>query len=730
MQIGAGSSNTMDDAALSVQILSSAPCHADRQRYSAEKMPNSFQLMFKRFASSTLAALCLVVCARPQTATQHASLLPRVQQLRYGRGSLPLCSLGPLASIDDPMLREELGQILDRHCDASRHPSKFILLTHEVSGGDLPGANDTFSHESRESYTLSIGPSGVKLHAKTTAGLFYAVQTFRQLIEGSPNSYTLPFVEIADWPSMPYRGFMMDMSHGAILTVAEVERQLDLLAEFKANQYFFYVETDLDLDGYPLLHKDSNWSKQDIRTIVDYARQRHIDVVPCVELYGHLHDLFRLERYSDMAALSHGGEANPADPRVQKILEDWLRQYAALFPSPWLHLGFDEPFELERAGSKAAGGVAPDVLWLQHLQRMARITSELGKRPLFWADIDEGAYIFNKYPGLAAGLPKNAIAAPWFYDARPNYDNLLDLFAINHVPILVATGISDWDNIAPDFDSTFANIDGFLAAGREANALGMLNTEWSDSALALHREAQAAMAYGAVAAWQSDPADRAHFFADYTHLRYAPAAAEKVSAALSSIAQAQTLLRQTLGSETSFRMWDDPFEPHRLARMTQHAQDLHSARLDAEQAEENLLEVKQMVARQSNTDEIDSLILLTKMLDYAAMKFLYAVEIAANFDALPEHPSVADIGYLLKRETSSRNHSRVGDLLDTAGELEQAYSSEWLKQYKPFRLATAQARWRAEQEFWRHFQASVWSVTQNFKEKDARPTLEEVLAVR
>jgi len=730
MQNSPGLSNTMDAVALSVQNTSAATCRILHRGYPAKKMPNSPSRSLRRFAPCALIALILPVWAPAQGNTPHTALLPRVQQLRYTEGALPLCSLVLPSSASDDFLHEELQRILNQHCDAKRNPSKPLLLTRDTDEGQLPGTNDISSSDSRESYRLSVGAAGVKLHARTTAGLFYAVQTLRQLIEGSPNSYTLPFVEIADWPSMPYRGFMMDMSHGAILTVAEVEKQLDLLAEFKANQYYFYVETDLDLDGYPLLHKDSNWSKQDIRTIVDYARQRHIDVIPCVELYGHLHDLFRLERYSDMAALSHGGEANPADPRIQKILEDWLRQYAALFPSPWLHLGFDEPFELERAGSKAAGGIAPDVLWLQHLQRMARIASSLGKRPLFWADIDEGAYIFNKYPGLAAGLPKNAIAAPWFYDARPDYSNLLDLFATNHVPILVATGVSDWDNIAPDFDSTFTNIDGFLAAGRKANALGMMNTVWSDSALALHREALSAVAYGAVAAWQSSPTDRTHFFADYTHLRYAPAAAEKVSAALTSIAQAQTLLRQTLGSETSFRMWDDPFESHRLARITPHAQELHAARLAAEQAQSELLEAKQMVAPQSNNDELDSLILATKMLDYTGMKFLYAIEIAANFNALPEHPSTADISYLLKRETSSRNHSRAGDLMDTAGELEQVYSNEWLKQYKPYRLSTAQARWRAEQEYWRHFQASVWTVTQNFKEKDARPTLEEVLAVR
>jgi hypothetical protein len=628
----------------------------------------------------------------------------------------------------DSLALQQLRDILHDRCRA-RTAAAIPLRIVQQEGGALPGVDDHAGANMRESYTLSVTRNRVEITGRSSAAVFYAVQTLRQLIEGTPAAPSLPLVEITDWPSLPYRGFMMDMSHGGVPTLDEAERQVDELSRWKANQYFFYVETNLRLKGYPLLAQDSDWTSDDIHKLVDYARQRHIDVVPCVELYGHLHDVFRLEAYSDMAALPHGGEANPSNADVQKLLEDWLRQYAVMFPSPWLHIGFDEPFELERAGSRAAGGVPPDVLWLRHLQHLAAVTNALGKRPLFWADIDEGAYIFNKYPGLAAGLPKGAIAAPWFYDARPNYDNLLDLFAANHVPVLVAAGISDWDNITPDFDSTFINIDGFLAAGRKANALGLLNTVWSDSALALHREATPAFAYGAVAAWQSQPVDRAHFFADFARLRYAAPIAERIAAALNALTQSQTLLREALGSETSFRMWDDPFEANTLAHAIGSAEKLRAARLAAESAQKSLLEAAALAPAPQAADDIRSLGLAARMLDYTGMKFLYAVEIAQGFDALPAHPSYADVHYL-RRESAARNHSRVDDLLDISGDLQQQYRVEWLQQYKPYRLQTALTRWQAEQLYWRHFQASVWTVGRNFKEGDPRPTIADVLAVR
>jgi hypothetical protein len=663
--------------------------------------------------------LVLLVASLPCIAQPHSALLPQVQQLHYGQGSIPLCNLAvPDSSPSHDRSLADLNALLRQHCGSRRHGTVPIHLAAKQLGDSTPGSDDRASRDSRESYQISITATGVSIHSNTSAGIFYAIQTLRQLVEGD----TLPFVDIQDWPSLPYRGFMMDMSHGGVVTLAEVESQIDELARWKANQYFFYVETDLDQPGYPLLNKPSNWSAEDIHTIVAYALARHIDVVPCVELFGHLHDLFRIEKYSSMAALPHGGEANPANPDVQHLLEDWLRSYAALFPSPWIHLGFDEPFELERAGS-AAAGVAPDTLWLQHLQRMAKLATSLGKRPIFWADIDEGAFIFNKYPALAAGLPPGAVAAPWFYDARSSYDNLLDLFAANHVPIIVASGISDWDNITPDFESTFINIDGFLAAGRKASTIGLLNTEWSDSALAMHREALPALAYGAIAAWQSTPVDREHFFGQYAAITCSKEDAPHMAAALKAIELAQSLLLKSLGTETSFRMFDDPFQPATLARAKTMQPQLRESRLRAEAAEEQLLSLKD-----SKSDEAASLLLGARMLDLAAMKFLYAVEIAANFDALPDRPSRDDVQYLLKREGAARNHSRVDDLIDLTGELQSQYRTEWLKQYKPYRLSTALARWQAEQIFWLHFQQNIWYLTRNFKPGDARPTLQQLLA--
>src|SRR5207245_9991608 len=114
---------------------------------------------------------------------------------------------------------------------------------------------------------------------------------------------TIPEVEIRDWPSLAYRGTMVDMSHGPLPKEDEIKRQLDFLARWKANQYYLYSEASIELEGYPLLNPGGRFSKDELRRIVRYARERHIDVVPILDLYSPLHFPYRIEQSSQPSDL-------------------------------------------------------------------------------------------------------------------------------------------------------------------------------------------------------------------------------------------------------------------------------------------------------------------------------------------------------------------------------------------------------------------------------------------
>ena len=70
-----------------------------------------------------------------------------------------------------------------------------------------------------------------------------------------------------------------------------------------------------------------------------------MDVIPFLELYGHLHDLLRIELYSGLGAFPHSVELDPANPNVTNLMADWAGQISDLFPSPFVHVGFDETWQ-------------------------------------------------------------------------------------------------------------------------------------------------------------------------------------------------------------------------------------------------------------------------------------------------------------------------------------------------------------------------------------------------
>ncbi len=660
-----------------------------------------------------------ICCCHALAAAGRQPLLPEPQRVQYGQGRLPLAglsvSVAGTAAPEDAFAAKTLSDGLLRK--GSTPGGRTIRLIRTGAVDALPGANEAARPESRESYHVRITPEGGEVRAKSSAGLFYAAQTILQLAEGSGRDAALPAVEIDDWPSLPYRGVMYDLSHGPLPTEDEVKRQIDFLARWKANQYYFYSELSIELKGYPLINPGGRYSQEQVRRIIAYGRERHVDVVPCLEFFGHLHDLFRIERYADLAALKHGGDLNPQNPEMQRMVDDWVGQMTALFPSAWFHIGLDEPWELERAGN-----ADPGKLYLDHLNHMAELVRRRGKRVLFWADVASGANLFEKYPQLAANLPEGTLPVPWHYHDEKDYSRMLDPFTKAHVPQVIGTGIWGWDTIVPDFKITFANIDGFLRDGRKHNTLGVVHTNWADDAQVLFRMTQPGVAYGAIASWQPDPMDREHFFEKYSASLYPSEAAAKVAAGLAALDAAQQSLAAAVGSEDMFRLWDDPLAPASLARARAHVAELHTARLKAEEAQEQL-----QTAVDSDPASLSSLLLGARLLDYAGMKFLYAVEIADVFTRISAgSPTRSDLSFWLGRQMGDRNHSRVGDLMDTIAELRDLYRAAWEAEYTPYRMATALGRFDAEFEYWRRFQARLWEVRRNYKEGTPAPTLDSV----
>ena len=674
--------------------------------------------------------ICLAVAVSlAAVSAAHNPLLPRPQQVRYESGTLPvhglsICFAAP-PTAEDRFAAEQLATRLSAigqkqiPIRKGKRSGSCILLNRTGMGAALPGDKESAGPDSREAYTLRITSKGAEICAASSAGLFYGIQTLLQMVEGSGPQAVMPTATIHDWPALAYRGFMMDLSHGQLLRVEEIERQIDLLARFKANQYYFYSEASIAFAGYELVNPEARYTRDEVRRVIEYARQRHVDVVPCMELYGHLHDLFRVEKFADLGLPRYGDEFDPRNPRVLAALSDWVAQTAKLFPSPWYHVGFDEPWSLGKIGVEP--GKDPFKTFIEVLRHVAGEAQRQGKRLMFWADIDAGASTLSNHPELVRDLPGGVIAVPWFYDARTNYDSFVQPLAAAGVPTVVAPGVWNWNEIFPDYHRSFSNINGLTAAGKKFKTLGILTTGWTDSAQTIYRQSWPGLALAAAAGWQSEPVDGSTFFVDYAAQMYPAPVAAEVAPALEDLATAEAMFEKTLQSTTQHGFWSDPLEPGRLARLEKMQPDLRKARLLAESAEEHIGRAMRLAPADPT---LNSLLLAARLFDYLGMKSLYAVEWAGYFRQLQANPDPKLVTLYIGIQMNAQDHGMLADLRETISGLKESYRRAWLAEATPYRLPSALMRFDAEWFYWREVQQGVvGNVLHGWSKGEAFPSI-------
>ena len=450
----------------------------------------------RRILFPALAALFLSLAGR----AQQPVLFPAPQHLQVGKGHLPLSAISintPAgATADIRFALNELKRLIKQRSglpassapvaaitrlssSASAMATATFQYTVKTAGLEVPGAHETGGD--REKYTLHIDTRGLRIEAATSTGLYYAIQTIEQLIEGQGAKAALPVLELEDQPALAYRGVMMDFAHGGLLTVNEIKRQIDFLAKWKTNQYYFYNEVSIEMKGYASLNYQASYTQAQIREIVAYGRERHMDVIPFVAFYGHLHDLLKQEKYASLAIGKYGEELDPRNPQVQMILKDWIKQYTQLFSSPFVHVGFDETWETNRISMDVDSSIHSEQLWLQHLDFVQKEWRQYGKTVLAWTDMN------SYYPDILSKFPKEVIPVIWEYAP--------DTAAISHYlnpvlkenrPFFIQPAVSGWGHIYPEADYTYDNIDLCLKAGMAHQTLGFITSVWTDASSPLY----------------------------------------------------------------------------------------------------------------------------------------------------------------------------------------------------------------------------------------------------
>ncbi len=320
--------------------------------------------------------------------------------------------------------------------------------------GEAPAGKDIrlttgLDAESPEAYRLTIGADGVTIEGASDAGVFYGIQTLRKSLPAEPvSAVELAAVRIDDAPRFGYRGLHFDCSRH-FFPADFVKRLIDLLALHNCNRLHWHLTDDqgwrLEIKNYPRLtevgsvraetvigHNSGEYdgtphggfyTQEEAREIVAYAAERHITIVPEIDMPGHM--LAALTAYPELGCRGEGyavwGQWGVADDvlcagreETFAFVEGVLDEVLDIFPSEVIHIGGDEcpkvrwavcprcQSRIRAEGLRAtANHTAEQELQSYFTQRVARYLAERGRRVLGWDEILEG------------GLAPNATVMSW-----------------------------------------------------------------------------------------------------------------------------------------------------------------------------------------------------------------------------------------------------------------------------------------------------------------------------
>ncbi len=306
-----------------------------------------------------------------------------------------------------------------------------------------------------EGYELIIDNEEIKIKGRSPNGIFYGIQSLQQLIDSgikTGNSIEIKKVSIKDEPRFAWRGMHLDVARH-FFDVNFVKRYIDYLAMHKMNIFHWHLTEDqgwrVAIDQYPKLaeisaYRDESlighyrdeprqfdgkryggfYTKDDMREVVQYAKERYITVVPEIEMPGHAKAA--LAAYPELSCTGgpHGVEKLwgvhkevfcAGKEETFEFLKNVLTEVAEIFPGPYIHIGGDEcpkdrwkEHELDQKRIQAEGLHDEHELQSYFIKRIEGVLNGLGKRLIGWDEILEGGLapgaIVQSWRGMEGGI--------------------------------------------------------------------------------------------------------------------------------------------------------------------------------------------------------------------------------------------------------------------------------------------------------------------------------------
>lgn len=566
-----------------------------------------------------------------------------------------------------------------------------------------------------EGYVLSVTTDGVVVGGKSAAGVFYGMQTLKQLVQGESGAAFIQGAMITDWPALPWRAVSDDISRGPVPTVDYIKRQLRTEAMFKLNMHSFYMEHTFAASENPLIGPaGGSLTADEIRELVTYAKRYHIELVPEQQTFGHLHKALRLEKYADLAETPHGDVLSPQQEGSYKLVADWYRELDQLFPGKFFHIGEDETFELgdgqSREAAKARGVGA---VYFEHLNRVREILKPYNRRLMFWGDIA------LNHPDLLGNIPPDMIVMNWQYGARDDYTTFIKPFKDAGLDQFVCPGVWNWNQIFPNLEASSKNIINFVRDGQKAGAVGMMNTSWDDDGESLFEMTWYGIVLGAAASWQQGALDAGRFDRDFDWTFFRSDGDEFVTA-MHILGSINTRLGFNATSDDLF--WRDPFTTAFQNQMRANAEKIKQMRLSAEGAEELLLRNRQRPRR--NRSMVPALVLAAQRFDHLGHRMQMVVRFSDQYwDAylnLGDRTKARKLRYYY-----GAIYNNLREMAEELAILKDGYRQQWLAENRPYWLESVLARYDQAMAMWLAKSRAMDEVMHHYDATSTLPSPEE-----
>jgi len=302
----------------------------------------------------------------------------------------------------------------------------------------------------------------------------------------------LPRVKAIEDFRYKFRGFHLDVARGGVPTVDYLKKLLRWLYILKYNYLAIYFEDLFPWEKYRDIGSTrGRYTREELKEVIEYGKKLEIEVIPSLELLGHMENMLILPPYRKYSEWHHPSEGvlNVLDEDAKKFASELLKEVVDFFPSEYIHVGGDETWALGRGRSldKTLRFEGPR-LYEEHMKMLIDIVKESNKKPMLWGDMITASYLRETERDLwrkilDSPIWRDAVIVNWDYTPRSidHFKNIIKIVSSRGLRQIIAPGLWNWNRFYPDFVTALENLKNFFAAAKEDPSVeGFLVTAWGD----------------------------------------------------------------------------------------------------------------------------------------------------------------------------------------------------------------------------------------------------------